>query len=223
MNEERPGGPIRIGDREREDAVKRLGEHYEAGRLTTEEHSDRVDQALKAKTEADLREPFADLPGPHQPSTPGAYGAQGAGAPGGAGQGAPGGAGYGAPGGEPGYGGAGYGAPGAAEGGEGGEGWAGPWGWRKPPWTAPENSTSAGNSGPGAGSGGFGGPGGFGPGAGRGFVGRMPLPLLIMLGVFGVLASIGCVLGAGHPPILPILLVVAAVYVIRKRRTERRA
>ncbi|GAA1117068.1 hypothetical protein GCM10009630_13510 [Kribbella jejuensis] len=144
MNEERPGGPIRIGDREREDAVKRLGEHYEAGRLTAEEHSDRVDQVLKAKTEADLREPFADLPGPHQASTSG-----------------------------------------------------------------------------GTGSGGFG-PGGR-PWAGRGFVGRMPLPLLVLLGVLGVLASIGCVFGGGHPPILPILLIGAAVYVIRKRRTERRA
>ena len=39
MNDERPGGPIRIGDKEREDAVKRLGEHYEAGRLSAEEYS----------------------------------------------------------------------------------------------------------------------------------------------------------------------------------------
>ncbi|NUR97200.1 MAG: DUF1707 domain-containing protein [Kribbellaceae bacterium] len=163
MNEERPGGPIRIGDREREDAVKRLAEHYEAGRLTTEEHSARVDQALNAKTDADLAALFTDLPG-EQTTGPDS------------------------------------------------EAWAGPWGWSKPPWTAPQNS--AGNSGPGSAS------GGFGP---RGFVGRMPFPLLIMLGVFGVLASIGCVLGGGHPPILPILLIVAAVYVIRKRRMERRA
>ncbi|NUS00904.1 MAG: DUF1707 domain-containing protein [Kribbellaceae bacterium] len=161
MNEQRPGGPIRIGDREREDAVKRLGEHYEAGRLTTEEHSDRVDQALKAKTDADLNGLFGDLPGSNQGNTEG-------------------------------------------------EAWAGPWGWSKPPWTAPENA--AGTSAPS-------GP----PWAGRGFVGRVPLPLLVVLGVLGLLASVGCVLGAGHPPILPILLVVAAVYVIRKRRTERRA
>ncbi|GAA1607042.1 DUF1707 domain-containing protein [Kribbella karoonensis] len=178
MNEERPGGPIRIGDREREDAVRRLGEHYEAGRLTAEEHSERVEQALKAKTEADLQAQFADLPGSHQT---GARGAQG----------------------------------------EEGEGWAGPWGWSKPPWTAPENSAaSSGPSGPGAGSGG---PGGRPPWAARGFIGRVPLPLLILLGVLGVLASIGCVFGGGHPPILPIALIVAAVFVIRKRRTERRA
>ena len=202
MNEERPGGPIRIGDREREDAVRRLGEHYEAGRLTAEEHSDRVEQALKAKTEADLREPFADLPGPHQAAS-GATGPAGT---------------YSAPGasGAPGE----HGAPGE-DGADGGEGWAGPWGWRKPPWTAPENSsTSTGNSGPGSGNGGF---GGRPPWAARGVMGRMPFPLLIMLGVLGVLASVGCVVGGGHPPILPILLVVAAVYVVRKRRAERRA
>lgn len=57
---------IRIGDTEREDAVKRLGEHYEAGRLTAEEHSERVDQALQARSATDLNALFADLPGPHQ-------------------------------------------------------------------------------------------------------------------------------------------------------------
>jgi Domain of unknown function (DUF1707) len=63
MNEEKPGGPIRIGDKEREDAVKRLGEHYEAGRLTGEEHTERVGRALEARTEADLAALFSDLPG----------------------------------------------------------------------------------------------------------------------------------------------------------------
>ncbi len=62
MNDERPGGSIRIGDSEREDAVRRLGEHYEAGRLSAEEHSERVEQALKARTGADLEGLFADLP-----------------------------------------------------------------------------------------------------------------------------------------------------------------
>ncbi|MFD7154483.1 DUF1707 domain-containing protein [Kribbella sp. NPDC059898] len=164
MNEERPGGPIRIGDREREDAVRRLGEHYEAGRLTAEEHSDRVEQALKAKTEADIGQLFADLPGQQQTT--------------------------------------------AGE----GESWAGPWGWSKPPWTAPQNAAA--ESAPG--------PGGRPPWAARGFISRVPLPLLIMLGVLGVLASIGCVFGGGHPPILPIALIVAAVFIIRKRRMERR-
>jgi MYXO-CTERM domain-containing protein len=61
--DERPGGRIRIGDKEREDAVQRLGRHYEAGRLTAEEHTERIGEALQAKTEADLAALFADLPG----------------------------------------------------------------------------------------------------------------------------------------------------------------
>jgi hypothetical protein len=176
MNDERPGGPIRIGDSEREDAAKRLGEHYEAGRLSAEEHSERVDQALRAKTEADLSGLFADLPGSRQ-----------------------------------------------AESADAGEGWSGPWGRTRPPWTASESA--AGPGGPGAGGPGRGwGPGGQRPEwAKRGFVGRLPLPVLLVLGVLGVLASIGCVVGGGHPPILPIVLIVAAVIVIRKRRMERRA
>ena len=138
MNDERPGGPLRIGDKEREDAVKRLGEHYEAGRLTAEEHTDRIGRALEAKTEADLAALFTDLPRGHQ-----------AGAD---------------------------------------EAWVGPGG----PFR-------------------------------RGPLGKIPFPLLIALGVIAVLASIGCVVGGGHPPILPLLLIVAAVLFVRKRRQERRA
>jgi Domain of unknown function (DUF1707) len=54
---------IRLGDAEREDAVRRLGEHYEAGRLSSDEHGERVEEALRAKTYADLGALFADLPG----------------------------------------------------------------------------------------------------------------------------------------------------------------
>ena len=76
MTEEKPGGPIRIGDKEREDAVKRLGEHYEAGRLTAEEHTERIGRALEAKTDADLAALFSDLPGGHRagPETGEAWG-----------------------------------------------------------------------------------------------------------------------------------------------------
>ncbi|MEU4195113.1 DUF1707 domain-containing protein [Kribbella sp. NPDC026611] len=200
MNDERPGGPLRIGDNEREEAVTRLGQHYEAGRLSAEEHSERVEKALKAKTDADLTALFTDLPGPQQ----------------------------------------------AAAGDN--EAWSGPWGWRKPPWTAPGSTpgdrgsgapwsaagtstppwAAAGSTSGGTGPGGRGGQAGrgFGPGpqwAGRGFFSRMPLPLLIALGVLGVMLSIGCVAFGGHPPVLPVLLVVAGVLIVRKRKMERRA
>ena len=143
MSDERPGGTIRIGDSEREDAVKRLGEHYEAGRLTAEEHAERVGRALEAKTDADLAALFSDLPGAQKTGPTGPR-------------------------------------P--------------PFGGQRPEWAAA-----------------------------RGRFGKLPVPLLIALAVIGVLASIACVAGAGHPPVLPIALVVAAVFVIRKRRMERRA
>ncbi|MGH3095108.1 MAG: DUF1707 SHOCT-like domain-containing protein [Streptosporangiales bacterium] len=54
---------VRIGDAEREEAVRRIGEHFAAGRLTEEEHSERTDQAYAARTQADLEALFGDLPG----------------------------------------------------------------------------------------------------------------------------------------------------------------
>jgi hypothetical protein len=169
-NEEGPGGSIRIGDHEREDAVTRLGAHYEAGRLSADEHQERVGEALQAKTAADLAALFADLPGERQ------SGRQGA-------------------------------AP-------QGEAWAGPWGWSRPPWTAPQDRAGQGQGRPGQGR---------PPWAARGPFGKIPFPLLIALGVIGVLASIGCVVGGGHPPVLPLLLIVAGVFIVKKRKQERRA
>jgi Flp pilus assembly protein TadB len=55
-------GEIRIGDAERNEAVRLLGEHFEAGRLSQEEHSERVDKALQARTRKDLDALFGDLP-----------------------------------------------------------------------------------------------------------------------------------------------------------------
>ena len=55
---------LRIGDAERETAAHELGEHYAMGRITTEEHSERLEQIWSARTAADLAPAFADLPRP---------------------------------------------------------------------------------------------------------------------------------------------------------------
>ena len=55
---------LRIGDAERERAAAHLGEHYAQGRLTTDEHAERLDRIWSARTRADLAPIFADLPGP---------------------------------------------------------------------------------------------------------------------------------------------------------------
>ncbi|MFF1821584.1 DUF1707 domain-containing protein [Kribbella sp. NPDC058245] len=61
---------MRIGDAEREEAVRRLGEHYESGRLTADEHSERVEAALRAKTKSELGAVFTDLPFEEQAEAP---------------------------------------------------------------------------------------------------------------------------------------------------------
>jgi hypothetical protein len=58
---------LRIGDKEREQAAAALGEHYAQGRLTTEEHSERLDRIWAAKTRSELAPVFTDLPGPGSP------------------------------------------------------------------------------------------------------------------------------------------------------------
>jgi hypothetical protein len=58
---------LRIGDAEREQAAAALGEHYALGRLTTEEHAERLDQVWAARTRAGLQPVFRDLPGPARP------------------------------------------------------------------------------------------------------------------------------------------------------------
>jgi hypothetical protein len=64
-----PAVPVRIGDAERDRAVSDLGDHFAAGRLTREEFDDRVDQAMAAKFDRDLKPLFADLPRPEPVST----------------------------------------------------------------------------------------------------------------------------------------------------------
>jgi hypothetical protein len=55
---------LRIGDAEREAAARELGEHYAQGRITAEEHTERLDLVWSARTAADLAPAFSDLPGP---------------------------------------------------------------------------------------------------------------------------------------------------------------
>ncbi len=54
--------PLRIGDAEREAAVRELGEHYAAGRLDAAEYEERTTAAYAARTADDLTPLFADLP-----------------------------------------------------------------------------------------------------------------------------------------------------------------
>jgi ferric-dicitrate binding protein FerR (iron transport regulator) len=54
---------LRISDTEREQAATDLGEHYAQGRLTAEEHRERLDQIWAARTRRELDPVFADLPG----------------------------------------------------------------------------------------------------------------------------------------------------------------
>lgn len=61
---------LRIGDAERDRAAAELAEHYAAGRITTAEHAERLDQVWAARTPADLAPVFADLPRPGSPPGP---------------------------------------------------------------------------------------------------------------------------------------------------------
>lgn len=54
---------LRIGDAEREVAAAALGEHFAQGRLTLDEHAERLDQVWAARTRGDLEPVFRDLPG----------------------------------------------------------------------------------------------------------------------------------------------------------------
>jgi hypothetical protein len=54
--------PLRIGDTERDAAIAALSKHYGDGRLTAQEHEERIELAMNARTDADLGTLFADLP-----------------------------------------------------------------------------------------------------------------------------------------------------------------
>jgi len=66
---------IRIGDAERTSALDALGEHLSSGRIDLDEFGTRSAQVTQARTVADLRALFTDLPAPH-PSLPGSVPAE---------------------------------------------------------------------------------------------------------------------------------------------------
>jgi Domain of unknown function (DUF1707) len=54
---------LRVSDAERTEVADRLAKHYADGRLDQAEFERRLEQAMTAKTQADLQGLFADLPG----------------------------------------------------------------------------------------------------------------------------------------------------------------
>jgi uncharacterized membrane protein len=67
---------MRVSNTERTEVADLLSKHYGDGRLDEDEFNERLDRAMKAKTQADLHELFADLPdspaamaGPEEPKT----------------------------------------------------------------------------------------------------------------------------------------------------------
>lgn len=60
---------LRIGDADREAAARELGEHFALGRISVDEHAERLEQIWAARTAADLAPAFRDLPRPQAAST----------------------------------------------------------------------------------------------------------------------------------------------------------
>ncbi len=56
---------LRIGDTEREEALRAFGEHFSAGRLDVDEYGERTAKVTTARTWGELTALFADLPEPH--------------------------------------------------------------------------------------------------------------------------------------------------------------
>lgn len=66
----RPAGPgpdMRVSDSERTEVADRLSKHYGDGRLDETEFHERLDRAMSAKTQSDLRGLLDDLPGSEPP------------------------------------------------------------------------------------------------------------------------------------------------------------
>ena len=55
-------GTMRVGDAERDEAARLLGDHFASGRLDREEYDERLELAFAARTGNDLVALFRDLP-----------------------------------------------------------------------------------------------------------------------------------------------------------------
>jgi DUF1707 SHOCT-like domain len=70
----RPAAQLRASDADRDAVVAALSEHYQAGRLSTDELEERTGAALSARTYGELTALTEDLPGParagQRPATP---------------------------------------------------------------------------------------------------------------------------------------------------------
>jgi hypothetical protein len=66
-----PADPqMRVSDADRAEVADRLSKHYSDGRLDQAEFEERLEQAMKAKTQADLDGLFTDLPAAEEPDKP---------------------------------------------------------------------------------------------------------------------------------------------------------
>jgi hypothetical protein len=65
-----PPGHLRVSDADRDRALAELSEHFQAGRLTSEEFDERSGRALQARTGAELAGLLADLPRSGPPAPP---------------------------------------------------------------------------------------------------------------------------------------------------------
>jgi hypothetical protein len=72
---------MRVSDAERAEVADRLSKHYSDGRLDEAEFNERIDQAMRAKTHADLGGLLSDLPASEPAETPKSAKASGTAAP----------------------------------------------------------------------------------------------------------------------------------------------
>lgn len=64
VNQQVNRGNLRVGDAERDEAARALGDHFATGRLDREEYDERLEAVFAARTGADLSAVFRDLPQP---------------------------------------------------------------------------------------------------------------------------------------------------------------